>query len=347
MDQEPSSEADLVFPEPSRRRKRRGGLYALIAVTLLLAFSFGFSNLRSDRADLREFVDLTKVTSLEHEALAAQFRDFLNFELASADRDRISALFGRIETSIRQSLDELDALSVPASGAGSAALFEESLRAWLGGSVALENSLLVAADEPTSPIPIIAIDDALIDVQVGDRLYERFLLSLGELRTELETDIGVLPLVAYAPAGGLPVTGELLAAAVRGSNQVAAFHDVRVGQIGLDPDFTGGQHDGVGVLAFTETVNATAVVSNAGNLPESDLTVALRVITVADGTVVFSEQTIITSLEPGASRTVEFLDVPVVEGITHEVLAIVMAVTGDVDGDNNTASLSFFVQAPS
>jgi hypothetical protein len=29
------------------------------------------------------------------------------------------------------------------------------------------------------------------------------------------------------------------------------------------------------------------------------------------------------------------------------VTAIVMAVTGDVDGENNTASLSFFVQAAS
>lgn len=347
MDQEPSSEADLVFPEPSRRRKRRGGLYALIAVTLLLALSFGFSNLRSDRADLREFVDLTKVAALEHEALAAQFRELLNFELPSADRDRISALFGSIETSTKQWLDELEALAVPATGAGSAALFEESLRAWLAGSVALENGLLVAADEPTSPIPVIAIDDALIEIQVGDRLYERFLLSLGELRTELETDIGVLPLVAYAPAAGLPVTGESLAGAVRGSTGVAAFHDVRVGQIGLDPDFTGGEHDGVGVLAFTEMVDATAVVSNAGNLPESDLTVALRVLTVADGAVVFSEQQSIVSLDPGASRTIEFLNIPVVEGITHEVTAIIMAVTGDVDGDNNTASLSFFVQAAS
>ena len=101
------------------------------------------------------------------------------------------------------------------------------------------------------------------------------------------------------------------------------------------------------MLAFTESVNLTIVITNVGNLLEIDLTVAARVTTVADGLSVFSEQTTIDSLEPGASRTVEFFDVPVVEGITHEVLAIVNAVTDDVDTDNNTATLRFFVQSPS
>ncbi len=336
-----------MFPEPPRYRKRRGRLYALIAVTLLTAIALVFTNLRSDRADLREFVDLAKVSTLEQEALAADFRDFLNFEIQGADRDRISTLFGGIETSIQNSLVDLAEVAVPASGANSEALFNEALEAWLAGSSALEAGLLAAADDAFSPIPIIAIDNALTEIRVGDRLYERFLLSVGDLRTDLEMDIGVMPLIAYAPSSGLVVSGEFLAAAVRGAGEVAAFHDVRVNQIELEPGFTGGDNDGVGVLAFTELVNTRVVVSNAGNLPETDLIVVVRVTTLADGLNVFNGQTTIPSLEPGASRTVEFFDIPVVEGITHQVLAIVTSVVDDIDTDNNTATLPFFVQAAS
>ena len=342
-----SSEVDQLFPEPPRRRKRRGRLYALAAATLLIAIAFGFTNLRSDRADLREFVDLAKVSSLEQEALAAQFRDFLTFEIQGADRDRISALFSGIEASIGAALDDLALLEVPATGANSEALFNEAYEAWLAGSTALERGLLAAADEPANPIPIIDIDNALTEVRVGDRLYERFLLSVSDLRTEVEMDIGVFPVVAYAPRSGLVLSGEMLASAVRGAVDVAAFHDVRIGQIELDPDFAGGDGEGVGVLPFTDAVDVRVVVSNTGNLPEADLTVVLRVTTVADGTGVFSEQTTILSLDPGASRTVEFLGVPVVEGITHEVLAIVTVVSDDIDTENNTSTLPFFVQSAS
>lgn len=342
-----SSEVDQLFPEPPRRRKRRGRLYALAAVTLLIAIAFGFTNLRSDRADLREFVDLAKVSSLEQEALAAEFRDFLTFEIPGADRDRISALFSGIEASIIDVLADLAVLEVPAAGANSEALFTEAFEAWLAGSNSLERGLLAAADEPANPIPIIDIDNALTEVRVGDRLYERFILSVGDLRTDVEMDIGVLPVVAYAPRSGLVLSGEMLASAVRGAAEVAAFHDVRIGQIELDPDFAGGDHDGVGVLPFTDVVDARVVVSNTGNLPEADLTVVLRVTTLADGTSVFSEQTTILSLDPGASRTVEFLGIPVVEGITHEVLAIVTVVSDDIDTENNTSTLPFFVQSES
>jgi len=336
-----------LFPEPPRRRKRRGRLYALFAATLLIALSFGFTNLRSDRADLREFVDLTKVAALEQEALSDEFRAFLSFEVQGAGRDRITALFASIETSTQRWLADLVELDVPATGANSEALFNEALEAWSAGAVALESGLLAAADEPANPIPIITIDNALTEIRVGDRLYERFVLSIGELRNELETDIGAVPLVAYAPLNGLVLTGEALAAAVRGSDDVAASHDVRISQIELNPDFTGGDQDGVGVLAFTESVDASIVVSNTGNLPEVDLTVVVQVRTLINGTTIFSEQEVIPSLEPGASRTVEFAGIPAVEGVTHEVLAIVAPVIGDIDSDNNTATLQFFVQSPS
>ena len=139
----------------------------------------------------------------------------------------------------------------------------------------------------------------------------------------------------------------MLASAVRGAVDVAAFHDVRIGQIELDPDFTGGDHDGVGVLPFVDVVYVRIVVSNTGNLPEVDLTVVVRVTTVADGTSVFSEQTTVPALDPGASRTVEFFGIPVVEGITHEVLAIVTVVSDDIDTENNTSTLPFFIQSAS
>lgn len=336
-----------MFPEPPRRRRRRGGLYVLIAVALLVAASIGFTNIRSDRAGLREFVDLATVTAVEQEALAAEFRDFLSFEIRGADRNRISALFGSIDDTISRRLAQLEALEVPASGANAEALFSEAMEAWLKGTRDLEAGLLQAADEPGNPTSIISVDIALTEVRVGDRLYERFVLSLSNLEEELETGVGPVPAIAYAPLSGIVLTGDGLVTAVQGAEAVAAFHDIRVGQIELDPDFTGGQHDGVGVLAFTESVNVSIVVSNDGNLPESDLLVAVRVTTLNDGAAVFSEQTTIVSLQPGAARTVDFLDVPVVEGITHEVLAIVNAVVDDVDTANNTATLPFFVQPAS
>lgn len=336
-----------MFPEPPRRRKRRRWIYLLAGVVLITALSVGFSNLRSDRAGLREFVDLASVAAVEQEALSAQFRDFLSFEIRGADRNRITALFGSIEETIGRRLAELSILEVPTSGANAEALFNEALEAWLAGASGLEAGLLLAADEPTNPTSTTAIDAALTEVRVGDRLYERFWLSLVDLEEELETGVGNVPLVAYAPASGIVITGDSLVAAVQGSDAVAAFHDIRVGQIELEPGFTGGEHDGVGVLAFTDSVNVSVVVSNDGNLTESDLLVALRVTTLNDGVAIFSEQTTIVTLEPGAARTVDFFDIPVVEGITHEVLAIVNAVVDDVDTANNTATLPFFIQPAS
>ena len=336
-----------MFQETPRRRKRRGWLYFLIAGTVFVAFTFVFSNLRSDRADLREFVDLAKRAALEQEALAAEFSDFAAFGIQTSSRDEVTALFGGIRISTQERLRELDQLVVPASGANAEALFNEALEAWLTGTFALESGLLSAADEPANPIPIIAIDNALTEMRVGDRLYERFLLSVGELTDELETDIGAVAAVAYVPFNGVVLTGGGLAAAIRQTEEVAVARDVRISQIELDPGFTGGENDGVGILAFTQEVKAEIVVSNEGNVAEADLTVIVTVKTEADSATLFNDQTMILSLDPGASTTVEFSGIPVTEGLTHVVSAVVGLIDGESDTKNNVLTLPFFVQASS
>lgn len=336
-----------MFPEPPRRRKRRGRIIILIVVALLLSVSFAFANLRSDRAGLREFVDVAEVSALAQRALAVEFGDFLSFEIQGADRDTINALFGSIATATTAAITDLAAVEVPPVGARAEAMLEAALESWQSGSALLAENLLLAADEPANPIPVIGIDDALSELRVGDRLYERFLEAIADLRIEVETELGEVPFVAYLPTNGIRLSGEMLAAAVRDGGGVAATHDVRIGGIELDPGFTGGDRDGVGVLAFTDVIGIDVVVSNVGNLVETDLAVAVRVTTTASQETLFSEQTVILSLDPGASRTVGFVDVPVREGMTHEVVAIVSPVAGDVDLDNNTATLPFFIQASS
>lgn len=336
-----------MFQETPRRRKRRGWLYLLIAGTLFVALSFGFTNLRSARADLREFVDLARRAALEQEALAAEFSDFMVFGIQTASRDQVNALFSGIQTTTRSRLNELALVEVPASGANAEALFNEAFEAWLAGTNALEAGLLSAADEPDSPIPVIAIDNALTEIRVGDRLYERFLLSVGELDGELEMDVGAVASVAYVPFNGLILTGEELAAVVREANEIVAFQDVRISQIELDPDFTGGENNGVGVVAFTESISAGIVVSNEGNVTEVDLTLVVTARTAADGAVVFDDRTVIVSMDPGASRTIAFPGIPVSEGLTHEISAVVTVVDGDIDSQNNSLTLPFFVQASS
>ncbi len=336
-----------MFPEPPRRRKRRGRILVLLVAALLITASFTFANLRSDRADLREFVDVAEVSALAQQALADEFADFLTFEIQGADRDAINALFDGIAASTAGAISDLAEVEVPAVGARAEALLEAALESWQEGASLLSQNLLLAADEPANPIPVIGIDDALLEIRVGDRLYERFLLAIAVLRAEVEAELGNVPFVSYLPANGMRLTGETLAAAVREGGSVAASHDVRIGSIELDPGFTGGDRDGVGVVAFTDTISVGVVVSNLGNLAETDLGVALRVTTVASRETLFSEQTVILTLDPGASRTVEFLDIPVLEGTTHEILAIVNPVVDDADTDNNTLTLPFFVQASS
>lgn len=316
-------------------------LVSVIAVVFIAAGS-----LRSDTRALVAYLEEARSVAMDHNDQSVDFKERVISGLQTLDRDRLATLMSQIiETSVAGS-SRMDGTEVPAAGAPAAAAFSLAVESWKSGLVGFEEALLAVVDDPDNVVAVGALADVLVDLEVGDRAYARFLEAAAAVRSEADVEIGDFPDVGYLSVALSSLTyAERLAGVAARSAGLALTRDLAIAAVRLDPEETGGVTDGAPILPNTDALLVQVVVVNQGNRDEEEVSVSM-VLQDGSGAVLADRLEELGELEAGESRTVEFTEIPVTAGEKLLLIIGVSFVEGEVDADNNRLEKPLFVNEP-
>jgi hypothetical protein len=201
--------------------------------------------------------------------------------------------------------------------------------------------LLILIDEPQSPEGLVLLERALLDLEVGDRAYGRFVTAVATIEANQDVAPRITADIRFVAEGADQVyDAALMAERIKAIRDLSARHDMAVSAVRFDPE-EAGDRDGVPVVPFSPTFGVQVTVTNRGNEPEEQVLVNLLLIQ-SDGTLPpFADSRTVGLLEPGEATTLTFSRLPVVAGQFHEIV-VRAELDGDADPDSNEYRQVFF-----
>lgn len=335
-----------MYPTYPRRRRRRGALLALVLVSVIAVVLIAAGSLRSETRALVAYLEEARAVALEHNDQSVDFKEQVISGLQNFDRDRLATLMTQMIETAGNTVMRIESAEVPTNAAGADAAMSLALVSWEAGLTGFEAALLEVVDDPESAVAIGNLADVLIELEVGDRAYARFVEEADELRSQADVEIGDFPDTGYVSVALSSLTyAERLAGIAARSEGLALSRDLAIATVRLDPEGTGGVTDGAPILPNTDSLLVQIVVVNEGNRDEEDLTVSI-LLQDAGLTVLEERSENLSELEAGGSVTVEFADLPVTAGEKLVAIISVSLVDGELDTDNNRWEAPFFVNEP-
>jgi hypothetical protein len=321
-------------------------LFLLVLVSIVAVVVVAAGSLRSDTRVLVAYLEEARSSALEHGDQSIDFKEQVIAGLQALDRDRLTTLINQMVEAAAGVTTRLSEIEVPPAAARADAALTLATASWEVGLMGFEGALLAVVDDPENAVAIGGLADVLVDLEVGDRAYARFVEEADQLRSETDVEIGEFPDVGYLSVALSSLTyAERLAGAASGSEGLALRRDLAIATVRLDPEETGGVTDGAPIIPNTDTLLIQVVVVNQGNRDEQDVTVSLLMQDAA-GTALEDRSEELATLEAGASVTVEFADLAVTAGARLTATISVSFVDGESDTDNNRREVPFYVNEP-
>jgi uncharacterized tellurite resistance protein B-like protein len=316
-------------------------LVSIVAVVIVAAGS-----LRSDTRALVAYLEEARSSALDHSERSIDFKNQVISGLQSLDRDRLATLMTQMVETAASVTGRLDSIEVPPVAAPSAAALTLATSSWEAALTEFEGALLDAVDDPENAVVVGRLADVLVDLEVGDRAYARFVAEADRLRSEADVEIGEFPDVGYLSVALSSLTyAERLAGVASRSEGLVLSRDLAIATVRLDPDETGGQTDGAPIIPNTDTLLIQVVVVNQGNRDEQDLRISM-ILQDQAGITLEDRSEELAELEAGGSVTVEFDQLAVTAGEKLTATISVTVVSGESDIDNNRREVPFFVNEP-
>lgn len=318
-----------MFPDPPRRRaaRRRRRLLLPLVLTLIFSAFWLAGTFQSDNLVSNAFYDDLRSMGTSQSFSAADFENML-VTSAALDRAQYVALMDQLEIGIERSLEEISLEEVPPEDIPDRiktvhSLAEETLGLWADGLALFEEASLAIVDEPGNQLAEINLGEALAQIKTGDVLYEVLTREVEQLRIDLELPEGAMPPAAYLPNTAItPGFVDALVGRFASSTGLVGQPGLSIATIRTVPEATGGQEGAATRLPFTDMLEVLVVISNNGNVPESDLQVTVQVRDIA--TSLRANETIeVPLLDTGDQTTVTFDDLDVVGGEFYTITVVV------------------------
>ena len=321
-------------------------MFVLVLVSIVAVVIIAAGSLRSDTRALVAYLEEARSVALDHSERSIDFKTQVISGLQDLDRDRLKTLMTQMVETSTSVTARLDSVEVPPAAAGSAAALSLAASSWETALSEFEAALLEAVDDPENVVAIGQLADVLVDLEVGDRAYMRFVAEADRLRNEADVEIGEFPSVGYLSVALPSLTyAERLAGVASRTEGLLLSRDLAIAAVRLDPKETGGVTDGAPIIPNTDTLLIQVVVVNQGNRDEQDLTVSL-VLQDQAGVTLEERTEDLGELKAGGSVTVDFGQLAVTAGEKLVATISVTLVSGESDTDNNRREVPFFVNEP-
>lgn len=262
------------------------------------------------------------------------------FRLDSVERVEFETVINTLRADIAEGLAFVE--EDPASPAlvSVRSLYRQALRSWDVGVLGFSESVLLAADEPSSVGVIDNMAKALAELRTGDAIYVDLVAELA--REETPDPLKPMPAVAVMPGQGRLVTLSVtyIDTARASGSGLALQPGLAVSQILADPEWEVNPSDQA-VLPSTETITFSVVVTNLGNVASEAGSV---VVTLSGGAEPLEEEVSFGPLDPNQQTTVMFTPMTITPGGVYQVDAELVDVEAqDSDFTDNHLRVQFTV----
>lgn len=334
----------MAFPDPvtvrrARRRRRLTAIVVLIVVFSVVALALRY---RSERRQAVDYVAVAESVALEHQSLATSMTDLLK-ELNDFERPEILTRLETIDARARTAARTLDAAPVPGTVAEAHGYLTVALESWARSAEMLPGAVVTVLDEPENERNGDAlVENAFLQLRIGDAAYARFLDALAQLDGDIVTRS--FPEVAYVGDQTPLYDGPVIAERLRSIRKLGDNKDIAI-TFTTVPEASG-ERTGFKVIPNTGNFTVLVVVTNVGNSPAEAVDIAVSIEKASTNAEPFVVRELIPVLEPGQARTIEFARLEVEPGLLYE-LQIAATLAEDADLDNNVRTLNFVVNEES
>lgn len=309
-----------------------------VILTLVAVIAFAVSTAGGQTKEDLEYLDEVQDQAVQLSIGGDSLRDVIS-RLSHVDRTELVTVVDGIREDVAAGLllveegapsDELTAVN---------ALYRQALVAWDLGVGGLGSGLLTAADDPTNTAVVDIVANALAELRAGDELYESVVAELA--RADVPEPVAPMPEVAMMPDQGelFSLSQAYVEAARSDQNTLALKPGLALSQLIPEPDWTV-DPEGQVVVPNTTSIIFSVVVTNSGNVPSIEESLALM---VTGGAEPFTREVPVESLAPGEQITIVFDPVPVEGGGVYEVTAALIISGSDGDFDDNEIVVIFRV----
>lgn len=329
----------MVFDPPAKSRRRVVGRVlwpVLIALALIFAVVVTATG-EETRAEL-EYLDEIKTQTAELARSGVSIREVLP-RLREIDRDE----FTTVVEGVAVDLDVAQAFVADEPPTKSLipvwALYRQAIQAWDEGVSELSRGILQAADLPQDDTAGGIIGDGLAYLRAGDNLFAD--LQVEFERAEVPEPVTPLAIVILSPGdGGLSSLSTTYAAAARSStNNLGMLPGLKVSQILTAPSWQINV-EGQPVVAATEEMTFSVVITNVGNVESTLETVAMTLI---GGIEPVRDEAEVPVLRPNGQTTIVFDPVPVEPEVLYRVEVELFVNGPDADFADNKLLIEFTV----
>lgn len=310
----------------------------LIALALIFAVVVTATG-EETRSEL-EYLDEIKAQSAALARGGASIREVMP-RLREIDRDEFTTVFDGVAADLAVA-DAFVADEPPTESLIPVwALYRQAIQAWDDGVAELSSGILQAADVPQDSTAGDTIGDGLADLRAGDNLFVD--LQMEFERAEVPEPVTPLGIVLLSPGeGGLSSLSATYAAAARSStNNLGMLPGLKVSQILTSPSWQL-NIEGQPIVAATEEIMFSVVVTNVGNVESTLETVAM---TLTGGVEPVRAEEEVPVLRPNGQTTIDFEPVPVEPELLYRVEVEVFVNGADGDFTDNKLLIEFTVNA--
>ena len=333
-----------MFSDRPTRRRRRRRFIVPIAGTLLILLVWLFGSLRSDSLDSTRFYDEVRSAADTQASGAENFQ--LLVAIMAVDRAQFVAQMDQLQAAVVEGLSHIELVDVPEDDIpdrvrGTQRIAQRTFEAWGEGLEKFEEASLALVDNPEDFTAEARLGESLALLSAGDTLYTVLAEEVVALGTELELD-GSMPAVQYLPLNG-STSGylEALVARLMATPDLVTVQGITIANVKTIPEPTGGDQGDSVRLPFTESVDVQVVIANNGNVPESGITVGVRLEDV-NGVALDDRNEIIEILNPGGEYTANFAGWPVEDDTLYNLRVFVLPGSGG-SGAPGPIDYGFFI----
>lgn len=315
----------------ARRQRRRRRLAILLSVAVALgAVALGV-RYRTEQRRTSEYLALADEVA-QGEAMVAETLQGMFDGLRDLDRADILDLTERMRLDSEALHQRVAEAEVTPAAAALHGFLGTATASWRDGLAALDETVgdVIGAGENTDLTELVR--GAAVALAVGDAAYASFLETVPAL--EGDFDPPAFPEVAFV--SGVPTDVAVLIERLVAAPDLEERRDVTV-TVNTQPEPTGSVGSAL-VMPFSEALDVTAVVANAGNVVAEEITVELRL--EGEDVDPFVEQRIIPSLAPGTAETIEVPGIPL-QPDTLYTLTVAASIENESSPDDNLWQVVF------
>ncbi len=317
------------------RRRRSLWWWVVIAGVLVAGVALVVNSRGAEIRREAAFFDTARTLAQEVDQVATGFRRLVTQELPTVTRNDFEALMDRLATEMVDHAASLKQVEAPDSARAAREMLEVAIDSWATGLLEFRVAVTEVTDTSVGVMAVDRLGGAIVQLRVGDVMYERFLDRAEVLIQESDVSLEKAPSVVFVSQQPALLNAEGLARTIRDSTGMGVRRDIAILQVVFNPlPGVGSGESGEMIFPATDRLQFSAVIGNRGNVDQKGAEVSARISQADRILATFDGYQL--DLAPGEIGSVLFAPLAVQQGAEYQLELELAVLEDEIDLDDNT-----------